>query len=149
MSDEKYVVEAPDAPAPAPKRFLGREAILGADDRRYDEVECPEWGGTVRLASISGAQRDSYEQGLIEQRGSDRKMNLRNARAKLIVLCAIDEDGRKLFTPEDLTALGRKNAAPLDRLFDAAKVLIGMGEKDVEKLTENFDDDPSDDGTSD
>lgn len=134
---------------PAPKRLLGRDAILNADDRRFEIVECPEWGGSVRLASITGMQRDSYEQGLIEERTGNRRMNLRNARAKLVVLTAVDEDGRKLFTTEDLTALGRKNAAPLDRLFDAAKILIGMGDKDVEKLTENFDDDPSDDGTSD
>jgi hypothetical protein len=129
--------------------FLGRDAILNADDRRYDTVECPEWGGTVRLTSITGAQRDAYESSLIEERGNSRKANLRNARAKLIILTAVDEAGTKLFTQDDLRDLGRKNAAPIDRLFDVARKLCGMSEEDVDKLTENFDDDPTDEGTSD
>jgi hypothetical protein len=118
--------------------FLSRDAILEADDTRFETVACPEWGGDVRLRSISGAKRDQYEQSLIEERGNSRKMNLRNARAKLIVLTACDENGRPLFTSEDLRALGNKNAAPLDRLFDAARRLTGMSDEDVEKLTENF-----------
>jgi hypothetical protein len=129
--------------------FLTREAILGADDRDYDTVACPEWGGDVRLRSISGRQRDEYEGSLIEQRGSDRKMNLRNARAKLIVLCAVDEEGRPLFTAEDLRALSAKNAKPIDRLFDACRKLTGLSDDDVKELTENFGATPDDDSTSD
>jgi hypothetical protein len=129
--------------------FLTRDQILEADDRKYDTVACPEWGGDVRVRSISGAQRDSYEQSIMQTNGTDRKLNLRNARAKLIVLCAVDEDGRPLFTSEDLAALGRKNAAPLDRLFDACRRLAGMTPEDVDQLTENFGEAPSDGDTSD
>lgn len=119
--------------------FLTRDQIIDADDTKYDTVPCPEWGGDVRLRSISGAKRDQYEASLVEERGNSRKINLRNARAKLIILCAVDgETGRPLFTSDDLRALGNKNAAPLDRLFDAAKRLAGMSDEDVEKMTENF-----------
>lgn len=133
---------------PGKMALLSRETILGADDTRYDEVSCPEWGGNVRLRSISGTQRDAYESSIVQTNGSDRKVNLRNARTKLIVLCAVDEEGRLLFSAEDVNALGRKSAAPLDRLFDACQKLAGMSKEDVDKLTENFDDDPSDEGTS-
>jgi hypothetical protein len=132
--------------------FLTREQIIGAeatDDREFDVVPCPEWGGDVRLSSISGRARDEYEQSLIEQRGNDRRMNLRNARAKLIVLTAVDESGSKLFTPEDLAALGRKNAKPLDRLFTAAQKLAGLNDDDVTRLTENFGATPDDASSSD
>lgn len=129
--------------------FLTRDAILGADDRDYVEVTCPEWGGTVRLRSITGRQRDEYEQSLVEQRGNDRKMNLRNARAKLIVLCAVGEDGRPLFSADDLRQLSAKNAKPLDRLFDACRRLTGLSDDDVRELTENFGATPDDDSPSD
>jgi hypothetical protein len=76
-------------------------------------------------------------------------MNLLNARAKLIVLCAVDEQGAQLFTPDDLNALGRKNARPLDRLFDACRKLAGLSENDVEELTKDFGAARSDDDTSD
>jgi hypothetical protein len=128
--------------------ILSREGIFEADDVEYAVVPCPEWGGDVRLKSIRGNQRDAYEASVLEQNGSDRKINMRNARAKLIVLCAVDEDGRALFGPDDVSALGRKNARPLDRLFDAARTLIGMGEKDVAKLTENFGATPDDEEPS-
>jgi hypothetical protein len=128
--------------------FLNKEQILEVDDTEYDVVPCPEWGGDVRLKSIKGRQRDEYEQSLIIERGGNRSMNLRNARAKLIVLCAVDEHGALLFNPDDLNALGRKNAKPLDRLFDACRKLAGLSEDDVEKLTEDFGAARSDEGTS-
>lgn len=129
--------------------LLSRDAILAADDRDYDEVDCPEWGGSVRIRSITGAERDAYEQSLIQQRGSNRQVNMRNARAKLIVLCAVDEAGNKLFAGEDdVRALGRKNAKPLDRVWDACRKIAGLSEDDVDKLTEDFDGTQGEDGDS-
>ncbi|MDQ8045264.1 MAG: hypothetical protein REI11_11720 [Patulibacter sp.] len=122
--------------------LLSKDAILGAEDREYAIVSCPEWGGEVRVRSITGRERDTYEQSLIDQRGGDRKVNTRNARAKLILLSAVDESGARLFSDDDLSRLGGKNARPLDRLFDAARKLSGLSDDDVEELTEDFDSDP-------
>lgn len=129
--------------------YLSRDAIVSVDDRQYDDIEVPEWGGTVRVRGMSGAQRDDYETSIIEQRGNDRKVNLRNARAKLVARCIVDEAGMTIFTSEDVPALGRKSAVALERVFDAARRLSGMTEGDVERLAENFEDDPSGDVTSD
>jgi len=128
--------------------LLSRDAILAADDREYEVVPCPEWGGEVRLRSLTGAERDAYEQSLVQTRGKSREMNLRNARAKLVALCAVDENGNRLFSDQDVAALGRKNAKPLDRLFDVARRLSGLSEDDVDRLTEDFDDAQSDASTT-
>jgi len=128
--------------------LLSRDAILAADDHEYEVVPCPEWGGEVRLRSLTGAERDAYEQSLVQTRGKSREMNLRNARAKLVALCAVDENGNRLFTDQDVAALGRKNAKPLDRLFDVARRLSGLSEDDVDRLTEDFDDAQSDASTT-
>ncbi len=128
--------------------LLSRDAILAADDREYEVVPCPEWGGEVRLRSLTGAERDAYEQSLVQTRGKSREMNLRNARAKLVALCAVDENGNRLFTDADVNALGKKNAKPLDRLFDVARRLSGLSEDDVDRLTEDFDDAQSDASTT-
>lgn len=129
--------------------YLSKAEIFSADDDEFDEVECPEWGGTVRIASISGAQRDAFEASIREGKGKDADVNLRNLRAKLIVLCAVDENGRKLFTTADLGALGKKNAKPLDRLFDACKRIAGMSEEDVKVMTEDFGQTPDEDSLTD
>jgi len=128
--------------------LLSRDAILAADDREYEVVPCPEWGGEVRLRSLTGAERDAYEQSLVQTRGKSREMNLRNARAKLVALCAVDENGNRLFSDADVNALGKKNAKPLDRLFDVARRLSGLTEDDVDRLTEDFDDAQSDASTT-
>ncbi|MDG4768765.1 MULTISPECIES: hypothetical protein [Micromonosporaceae] len=129
--------------------FLSRDQILGASDRTFDEVPVPEWGGTVRIRSISGAERDSFEQSLLQQRGRDRKVNMRNARAKLIVLCAVDGTGRKMFTEDDIAALSRKNAKPLDRIYDACQRIAGLSDDDVDELTADFDSAQSDSSATD
>lgn len=129
--------------------LLTRDQILTAEDRRFEIVDCPEWGGEVRLRSLTGRQRDEFEAGLVEQRGNDRKLNMRNARAKLVVLCAVDENGQPLFTTEDIRKLGGKSAKPLDRLYDVAASLAGLSEDDMKELTENFDENPDDDSPSD
>jgi hypothetical protein len=129
--------------------FLGRDAIIDADDRKYEVVDCPEWGGKVRVRNLSGAQRDAYEESIIKTNGNSRSVNLQNARAKMVVLTVVDKSGTPVFTSDDVRALGRKSAAPIERIFDAARRLSGMSEQDVEKLAENFGNDPSDGGTSD
>ncbi|MEU5950655.1 hypothetical protein ABZ793_34670, partial [Micromonospora sp. NPDC047465] len=97
----------------------------------------------------TGAQRDAYEQSLVQQRGGNRQMNLRNARAKLIVLCAVDEHGSQLFTEADVNALSRKNAKPIDRVFEACKKIAGLSDDDVDKLTEDFGATQGDDSATD
>ena len=129
--------------------LLSRDDILNVDDKVFEDIEVPEWGGEVRVRGMSGAQRDDYEASILQQNGSDRKVNLANARAKLVARCLVDADGRLLFTADDVRALGRKSARALERVFDKARELSGMTEKDVESLAENFGDDPSDDATSD
>ncbi|EFC78984.1 hypothetical protein, partial [Parafrankia sp. EUN1f] len=116
--------------------LLTRDAILAVDDRKSVDVECPEWGGTVRLRSISGAQRDQFEQSCLVQKGKTRQVNMRNARAKLIILCAVDEDGARMFSDADLALLTKKNAKPLDRLFGEAQKLCGLSDDDMGELVE-------------
>ena len=128
--------------------FLTRDTVLTAQDVAYVDVECPEWGGTVRLRSITGTQRDAFEASLVQQRGNQQRPNMRNVRAKLVVLCAVDETGGRLFGDEDLAALGRKNSKPIDRLFTEAQKLCGLSEGDLEELTEDFGDARSDSSDS-
>jgi len=133
----------------AAEGFLGRDAILDADDRVYDVVDCPEWGGKVRVRGLTGTQRDAYEASLMQSNGNDKKLNLANARAKMCVLAIVDGNGNPIFTSDDVRQLGRKSALPIERIFDAARRLSGMTQEDVDKLTENFGADPNGDGTSD
>lgn len=124
---------------------LSREAILQADDIEIRKVEIPEWGGYVYVRGMTGKERDDYEASLVKQRGRDTQVNMRNARAKLVVLCAVDEQGKNLFSESDIAKISRKSAKAIDRIFAVARELSGITEDDMEELTENFDETDTDD----
>jgi hypothetical protein len=119
--------------------LLNRDEILGKDDRTYEVVEVPEWGGPVRLRSLTGRERDSFEATLQEQRGGKTKQNFDNFRARLVGMCAVDEEGKLLFANRaDIVMLGNKSVAALQRLFNKCNEMNGLSEQDVEELTEGF-----------
>lgn len=129
--------------------LLSKSDIFGADDRKYETVSVPEWGGEVRLRSLTGAERDAYEASMTRRVGNKQVEDLRNARARLVVLAAVDEVGAPLFDANDAAALGRRNAAALDRLFEVACKLSGISGDDVKELEEGFDSAPNGASTSD
>ena len=118
---------------------LNRDQILTYADQVIEAVDVPEWGGVIHVRSLTGAQRDQFEASIVERNGKDVKTNLRNLRARLVVLAACDETGAPIFRADDAAALGAKNAAALDRIFTVAQRLSGLRDDDVKELAENFD----------
>lgn len=117
-------------------KVLTRDEILGANDFRIEEVNVPEWGGIVKVKSLSAAERDEFEIsiGALED---EKKRDFRNLRAKLVALSVVGEDGKRLFMLEDVIKLGDKNARALDRVFAVAQRLSGLTKKDIDELTKN------------
>jgi hypothetical protein len=131
-----------------------RSLILAADDIKREPVECPEWGMTVIVQGASGTDRDAFEASMRQYRpnrkgGMDLVITQENSRARLLVKCIVDEDGNRVFAEADANALGAKNGAVLDRLWDVASRLSGISEEDVEELMGNSDAAPSGDSSSD
>lgn len=128
--------------------LLTRDQILAVDDITTEDVDVPEWGGTVRVKGMSGAERDKFEAGSLKGKGKNRDVNLANLRARLVAASCVDEHGQLLFKPYDIEILGRKSAAALGRVYDVAQRLAGLTDEDVEELTEDFPDDQSGPSTS-
>lgn len=121
-------------------KILGREDILNVDDRKPVEVDVPEWGGTVLVRPLSGDERDKWEQDITKRnRDGTRELDFRGARALLCSRTIVDSNGNRIFTREDVKALGQKSAAALDRVFAAARDGSGISDSDMEELTEDFD----------
>lgn len=116
--------------------MLTRDQILGAVTLRTEEVEVPEWGGTVRVAEMTGTGRDAWEQSLVPtEKGS--APNIANIRARLAAACIVDAKGRRVFTDADATALGEKSAVALDRVAKVAQRLNGLTADEVEAAKGN------------
>ena len=129
-------------------KYLTREAVLGAQDIPTEDVAVPEWGGTLLVRGMTGQERDDYEASIMTGKGRNREVLLRNARAKLVARCCVDEAGKRTFADEDVRALGGKSAAALERVFEVASRLSGITPADMEELTKNSESAPSDDSGS-
>lgn len=119
--------------------LLDKKSILDASDLKTVDVDVPEWGGTVRLAVMSGEARDKYENSIhvFDDLGNPVKKDLSNLRAKLVAACLVDESGDLLFDVGEVKLLGRKSNAALDRLYFEAVRLNRFAESDVEASAKN------------
>jgi len=120
--------------------MLDRDAIKGIQDIRVEKVDVPEWGGEVYVKSLSGSQRDEWENGIVVSGG---KMDVRGVMVRLVIMTACDETGKPVFKRGDETWLNEKSSKALTRLADKARELAGLTQKDIEVLAKNSETDPS------
>lgn len=123
--------------------LLTRDEILAAPDIHDEIVDVPEWGGKVRVVAMAGHERDEFEESMVEMRGRNRTMNLRNFRANLVARSIKDAKGNRVFSDKDIVELGKKSAAALTRVVVVAQRLSGLTDEMVNELTTELKDDPS------
>ena len=114
--------------------LLSRDDILNADDLTIETIAVPEWGGEVNVKTLTGAEKDKWETARARPDGSP---NLQNVRGSIVSICVCDEEGKAIFTPKDVAALGKKSARALDRVLEKCKELNGVTEGDLEELEKN------------
>jgi len=114
--------------------MLTRDSILQADDLPKESVDVPEWGGQVWVRTLSGTERDAFEQSMVNKKN---KPNMDNVRARFAVLTICDEAGDRLFKAADADELGKKSAAALDRVFAVAQRLNGFSDQDQKDIAGN------------
>jgi hypothetical protein len=119
-------------------RILTRQDIVAAQDIETETVEVPEWDGGVIIRAMSGADRDRFENSLTTVRADGRhEANLTNMRSKLVAMCAVDEQGRPLFGPDEIDDLAKKSAAAIERLFVVAQRMNGLAPENVGDAVKN------------
>jgi len=113
---------------------LSRDAILAASDIQTKEVDVPEWGGSVFIKGMTGAERDNFEAANQDSSGGQKLTNLR---ARFLVRCIVNENGTRIFVDQDAAALGKKSSAAINRLWEAAGELNGTGDAEQEAMEGN------------
>lgn len=122
--------------------LLSAEQILAADDLKPEFVPTPEWHADpeagVLVRGLTGEERDGWEKENFNFANSGKtEFTGKNMRARLCARCICDEKGKALFSSGQITALGRKSAAPLDRIYDKAVELSGIRAQDQEEAEKN------------
>jgi hypothetical protein len=138
MKEATEMREVHDVQEKQKSRFLTKSLILQALDLPTKDIEVPEWGGVVRVRSLTGAERDEFETTMVTEKGESRIDKMLNIRARFCQLVMVGEDNvTPLFSKDEVDALSRKSAKVLNRIFDEARVLSGFTEKDVKELEKN------------
>ena len=93
---------------------LSKAAILAAKDTKISEpIPVPEWGGDVYCKTLSGTERDAFEEAYSEQK-------MKAFRCRFLVLTLCDDKGERLFEDGDIDTLGKKNSVVINRLFESS-----------------------------
>lgn len=117
---------------------LTRDQILNANDLVREAVKVPEWGDEVIVSTMTGEARDAWDQSLFEvDEKGERKLSMRNMRARLLAAAAVDEKGNRLFSDGDAEALGRKSSRALERCVKVIQRLNGLTDRDLEAAKKN------------
>ncbi|MFB7225241.1 hypothetical protein [Streptomyces sp. NPDC056227] len=119
--------------------LLSKEQITAADDRQWEDVDVPEWGGTVRVLGMSGTDRNAYQASLVVlgSNGNVQRMNMTDQLAKLVAKSVVGENFERLFSDNEVKELGKKNGAVLERIGQVAQRLSGLRKEDVEAKAGN------------
>jgi hypothetical protein len=115
-----------------------KETIRAAADRPREFVATPEWEITgVWVGTLSGRERDQFDQELVRRKTGEESVDLTNLRAVVVALTAQDEDGARVFDLADAEWLGDKSAEVLSRVYDVAVRLNKLSAGDAEQAVKN------------
>ena len=81
-----------------------------------EEVYLAEWGGKVKVRALTGPEKCILWK--LRRGFGPRKYESGGAAATAVAFATVYERGRRVFTDDDIRALGKKSAAPLYRLYD-------------------------------
>lgn len=120
--------------------LVSKAQISAAVDRKWEDVAVPEWGGEVRLMSLSAADRGYIEAGSVVANGQTPQLkveSLKMYREKLVGMSLVDEAFERLYTNKEIAAgaLSSKDGAVIERLAAKVQELSGMGrfaQKEIE-----------------
>jgi hypothetical protein len=110
--------------------MLNREQFFAATPAiQTEDVEVPGMG-VVRVRTVSVGDRCRLE---FASEGKDRE----GYRARLVVASAVDEDGKPLFTYEDVDKINALPAYVIDPIVEAVMRLNALSASDVEDARKN------------
>lgn len=134
-------------------KYLTAAEILGTSDLATEDVDVPEWGGTVRVRELSARARHWFvANAFIDQpklNGTEPPRRLSDtAQAMLLAKSIVDGDGNLVFTEDQIAALAEKSHLVTARIEAVATRLSRLRAEDVEDAEKNSVAAPSGDSSS-
>ena len=113
--------------------MVDKKMILEMADLAEERVYVKEWDCDITIREMTALERVKFESRLEKD---DPLL-----RVKLVAYSAVDENGERLFSDDDIPALAGKNFKAIRVLSDAAIRLSRIGQVELEAASENFPED--------
>jgi hypothetical protein len=125
--------------------MLTREQFLSRKPRTIEKVEIPELSDHVFVRSLTGAERDAWEDAnLIRKHGEGKRrlelsfdVRVQNSKAHLVCISLCDESGNRTLQDGDVAAVGDQPAIIVNRIADVCMRISGLTEQDLEDSVKN------------
>ncbi len=134
---------------------LNRTDMLKKEKLKIEKVDLGDNDFTY-VCQMTGRERDRFEQSLMREKKGPRGdtvdyvRSLEDFRAKLAVNTVCNENGIKIFRPDDYETLSQHmSAAKLEFIINAAQELNKISAKDKDALVKNSEGVQTEDSTSD
>lgn len=111
--------------------YLTAESIL---EHKANEVESPELGGTVLLRKLKAAEWKEWDEVHFDSEGKLKPEYEGKMLAETIIWMTCDEQGNRLFTPDQLDELNKVSDLTLRPIYKAARAFNGF---DMETVAKN------------
>lgn len=113
-------------------KLLTKEEILQAMDLQPEEIEVPEWGGSIRIRGVSLAERSA----MLRMMRDPQSGEISDERAAVAAFVFGVEEPR--FTEEDVEALMKKSAGVIERIAMRILQRSGFAPRITERLRRDF-----------
>lgn len=114
------------------KNYLDARSVLCAEDFQYADVDCPEWGGSVRVRGLTAGERANIALKV-------KNNNQQDLEVSIVIYGTVDMNGDRIFTKNDRDALKQKSNNVINRIARKILELTGSDEDNVAAAQKNSD----------
>jgi len=111
--------------------YLTFEQIVQSDDLVEADVECPEWGGKVRVRGLSVKEATTVTAGLSDDKAQRTPEQLSTTNLKMVIMGCVNPK----LDANAIEVLSKKAMAPVFRIISKIQELSGISEAGA--LTKN------------
>ena len=126
--------------------YATRDMLLKPIERPREVVELPELGEgvSVIVVGMTAKERSDFDNQFVSRKGDPMKKRIAEGRERIVVACCRDEEGKRLFTQDDVVQLGKQSGIVIERIVNAAQRTSGMTKDDLEDSVKNSEEAPDD-----
>ena len=126
--------------------FATRDMLLKPVERPSEIVSLPELGDDVSVivTGMTAKERADFDNQFQSRKGEPMPKRIAEGRERLVVACCRNEEGKRIFTTEDVAQLGKQSVILIERIVKAAQRVSGIGDDDIEAAAKNSDETQSD-----